>query len=296
MVGLVRDRVPQSLLWSSSGEFAYIAENLNIVHGCLEDFPCLERTINEYECEIVFHLGAQTIVGIANRNPLSTFESNIRGTYNLLEACRKNSPLVKAIITASSDKAYGCQEELPYDESDPLKGTYPYDVSKSCSDLIGQTYAASFGLPISITRCGNFFGPGDLNFNRIIPQTIRHILRNERPIIRSDGKFVRDYLYVKDGALAYKHLAEKMAELSLSGEAFNFSNEAPATVVELVYHLMGLMGREDLEPIVQNKASNEIREQYLSAKKAREILDWTPFFPLEEGLRETIGWYRDFLK
>jgi CDP-glucose 4,6-dehydratase len=194
VVALVRDIVPKSILWSSSGEFEYIKDNLTIINGELEDYLLLERVLSEYEIEVVFHLGAQTIVGIANRNPLSTFESNVRGTYNLLEACRR-SLLIKSVVIASSDKAYGEQEQLPYDETAPLQGTHPYDVSKSCADLIAYTYYNTFKLPVCVTRCGNFYGPGDLNFNRIIPGTIRSLLNNESPIIRSDGKFIRDYLY-----------------------------------------------------------------------------------------------------
>lgn len=295
VVGLVRDRVPKSILWSSSEEFNYINKKLTVVNGCLEDYFILERTINEYEIEVVFHLAAQTIVGIANRNPLSTFESNIRGTYNLLEACRRNEKLIKAIIIASSDKAYGEQKKLPYSEETSLQGTHPYDVSKSCADLIAHAYFVSYQLPVCVTRCGNFYGPGDLNFNRIIPQTIRHVLNNERPIIRSDGKFVRDYFYVKDGAIAYKFLAEKMYELDIKGKAFNFSTEKPLTVVELVNEILGMMGKKDLKPIIQNEAINEIKEQYLSAQKAKNILGWKPEYALEKSLKETIYWYKAFL-
>ena len=290
VVVLVRDIVPKSILWSSSDEFDYIKDSLTIVNGELEDYLLLERALNEYEIEIVFHLGAQTIVGIANRNPLSTFESNVRGTYNLLEACRR-SPLIKAVVIASSDKAYGEQEQLPYDETAPLQGTHPYDVSKSCADLIAYTYYNTFKLPVCVTRCGNFYGPGDLNFNRIIPGTIRSLLDNESPIIRSDGKFIRDYFYVKDGALAYMLLAEKMiADTSTYGEAYNFSNETQATVLELVDKIIGLM-EIDVEPTILNQAQHEIRNQYLSAKKAKEQLGWGAKYTLDSSLKETIEWY-----
>lgn len=295
VVGLVRDSVPRSILWSRS-ELDVVREKLSVVRGELEDYQLLERTINEYEIEIVFHLAAQTIVGIANRNPLSTFEANIRGTYNLLEACRRNEKLIKAVVVASSDKAYGDQIKLPYDEKTPMEGTHPYDVSKSCADLIAHTYYVSYGLPVCVTRCGNFYGPGDLNFNRLIPQTIRHISNNERPVIRSDGKFVRDYFFIKDGALAYKLLAEKMYQLDIAGEAFNFSTETPMTVLEVVDKLLQIMGRKDLEPDVQNQASNEIKKQYLSSDKARSILGWKPGYTMEESLCETIKWYQDFWK
>jgi CDP-glucose 4,6-dehydratase len=295
VVVLNRDIVPRSILWSSSEDFAYIKDKLTIVYGCLEDYGLLERILNEYEIEVVFHLGAQTIVGTANRNPLSTFESNIRGTYNLLEACRRNKETVKAVIVASSDKAYGIQEKLPYDENTPLRGTHPYDVSKSCADLLSYTYYHSYGLPVCVTRCGNLFGPGDLNFNRIVPGTIRSVLHGERPIIRSDGSYIRDYFYVKDGALAYKHLAEKIYELDISGESFNFSNEIQLTVLGLVEEILNIMG-SSLEPEILGKASNEIKHQYLSAKKAHEVLKWHLRYKLEESLKETVDWYVNILK
>lgn len=294
VIVLVRDIVPKSILWSSSDEFDYIKDNLTVVYGKLEDYELLGRALNEYEIEVVFHLGAQTIVGIANHNPLSTFESNIRGTYNLLEACRR-SPLIKAIVIASSDKAYGEQEHLPYDESTPLQGTHPYDVSKSCADLIAYTYYNTFKLPVCVTRCGNFYGPGDLNFNRIIPGTIRSLLNGESPIIRSDGTFIRDYFYVKDGALAYMHLAEKMlSDTSIHGEAYNFSTEIQVMVLELVKKIIDMMA-VDIEPTILDQAENEIRNQYLSAKKAKEQLGWSPRYTLDSSLNETIEWYKGII-
>ncbi len=295
VTALVRDAVPRAILWSADPSFSHVCGSINVVHGSLEDQPLLERAINEYESEVVFHLGAQTIVGTANRNPLSTFESNIRGTYNLLEACRRNGKLVRAVVVASSDKAYGDQTVLPYSESVPLQGAHPYDVSKSCADLIARSYFRTFGLPVCVTRCGNFYGPGDLNFNRIIPQTIRHILHGERPIVRSDGTFIRDYFYVRDGAIAYRFLAQKMMERpELAGEAFNFSNEVQVTVLELVEKILVLMGRRDLEPVIQGRTSHEIRHQYLNAEKARRMLGWRASFTLDQGLEETAAWYRDF--
>ena len=293
VVALVRDIVPKSILWSNSTEFNYIKDSLTVVYGKLEDYELLERSLNEHEIEVVFHLGAQTIVGTANRNPLSTFESNIRGTYNLLEACRRSS-LIKAVITASSDKAYGEQKQLPYDETTPLQGTHPYDVSKSCADLIAYTCYNTFRLPVCVTRCGNFYGPGDLNFNRIIPSTIRSLLYGENPIIRSDGKFIRDYFYVKDGAFAYLALAEKMlTDTSIQGEAYNFSNEIQITVIELVEKIADIMG-VGIEPLILNQAHNEIRNQYLSAKKAKEQLDWSAKYTLDSSLAETIEWYKSY--
>lgn len=295
VVALNRDIAPKSILWSSSKDFNHIRDNLTIVSGCLEDYTLLERTLNEYEIDTVFHLGAQTIVGVANRNPLSTFEANIRGTYNILEACRRNDSTVKAVLVASSDKAYGTQETLPYDENAPLRGTHPYDVSKSCADLIAHSYYETYKLPVCTTRCGNLYGPGDLNFNRIIPGTIRSILREERPIIRSDGTYVRDYFYVRDGALALKQLAERIPQPGIKGESFNFSNELRVTVLELVDKIIRLMG-SGLKPEILGNAQNEIKSQYLSAKKARGLLGWQPRYTIEEGLKETIFWYRQFLK
>lgn len=286
---LVRDWVPRSMLLDE-GDLARVT----IVRGDVRDQALLERAIGEYEIDTVIHLAAQTIVGIANRNPVSTLETNVAGTWALLEACRR-SPRVRQIVLASSDKAYGDQPDLPYDESTPLQGRHPYDVSKSCSDLIGQMYATSFGLPVTITRCGNFFGGGDLNWNRLVPGTIRSVLRGERPIIRSDGQYIRDYFYVEDGADAYMTLAEALAgDRSLAGSAFNFSNEAQVSVLELVARILRLMD-STLEPDVRNEATGEIRLQYLSAALARERLGWAPRFTLDEGLTRTIAWYRRLL-
>jgi CDP-glucose 4,6-dehydratase len=289
VVCLVRDWVPQSDLIQNR-----LLERVKIVRGDVRDQVLLERVLGEYEIDTVIHLAAQTIVGIANRNPISTFDSNIVGTWALLEACRR-SPQVKQIVVASSDKAYGDNEHLPYDERTPLQGRHPYDVSKSCSDLIAQSYASTYGLPVVVTRCGNFYGGGDLNWNRIVPGTVRSILRDQRPIIRSDGKYIRDYFYVEDGAAAYVLLAEKLAgDPKLVGQAFNFSNEIQVSVLQIVQQILRLMGSE-LQAEILNQTTNEIRHQYLSAAKARQMLDWSPLFTLEEGLQKTINWYRDFL-
>lgn len=289
VVCLVRDSVPQSELVRAG-----LIDQVKVVHGDLADRDLLERMIGEYEADVVVHLAAQTIVGTANRNPVSTFESNIRGTWNLLEACRR-SPGVRSIVVASSDKAYGDQDELPYSEEAPLQGRHPYDVSKSCADLIAQSYAETYGLPVAITRCGNFYGGGDLNWNRVVPGTIRSVLRGGAPVIRSDGQYVRDYFYVEDGAAAYMLLAEELhSRPELYGQAFNFSNESEYTVLELVNRILLAMNSA-LEPKVLNEASNEIRHQYLSASRARRVLGWSPLFTLDEGLERTISWYRDFL-
>lgn len=288
VVCLVRDWVPQSELVRSGN-----LELVRVVRGDIRDQALIERTLGEYEIDTVFHLAAQTIVGVANRNPVGTFEANIAGTWCVLEAARR-SPKVKQVVIASSDKAYGDQETLPYSEETPLQGQHPYDVSKSCADLIAHTYAKSYGLPVAITRCGNFYGGGDLNWNRIVPGSVRSLLRGERPIIRSDGLFVRDYFYVEDGAAAYMLLAEQLAAYpELAGQAFNFSNEIQVTVMELVQLITEMMG-SSFKPEVRNEACNEIRHQYLSAEKARRALNWSPLYTLEMGLQETINWYRNY--
>jgi CDP-glucose 4,6-dehydratase len=290
VVCLIRDWVPQSELVRTG-----TIEQVKVVRGDVRDRDLLERVLGEYEVEAVIHLAAQTIVGIANRNPISTFETNIQGTWNLLEACRR-SPGVKAIVVASSDKAYGDQEVLPYSESTPLAGQHPYDVSKSCADLIAGAYAKSYDLPVAITRCGNFYGGGDLNWNRIVSGTIRSLYRGQAPVIRSDGLFVRDYFYVEDGAAAYAMLTEKLiCNPELRGHAFNFSNEIQITVLDLVRRISRLM-EKDIEPVVLNQATNEIRHQYLSAEKARSMLGWAPLFTLDEGLKATVQWYERFLR
>jgi len=288
VVCLLRDWVPQSELIRGG-----VLENVKVVRGDVRDQETVERALGEYEIDTVIHLAAQTIVGIANRNPVSTFESNVGGTWTLLEACRR-SPAISSIVVASSDKAYGEHDELPYNEDAPLVGRHPYDVSKSCADLIAQAYAATYDLPVAITRCGNLYGGGDLNWNRIVPGTIRSVLRGQRPVVRSDGQFVRDYFYVEDGAAANMSLAERLAsDPSLKGQAFNFSNETQVTVLELVERILKLMD-SDLEAEVRNEVVNEIRQQYLSAEKARGVLGWKALFTLDEGLRATIAWYRDF--
>jgi CDP-glucose 4,6-dehydratase len=288
VVCLVRDWIPTSEVVRSS-----LIDNVKVVRGDVRDQTLLERVLGEHEIDTVIHLAAQTIVTIANRNPVSTLETNVAGTWCLLEACRR-SPLVKQIVLASSDKAYGDQEILPYTEETPLVGRHPYDVSKSCADLIAQAYAKTYGSPVTITRCGNFYGGGDLNWNRIVPGTIRSILRGQRPVIRSDGTFVRDYFYVEDGAIAYMLLAEKLAaDASLRGRAFNFSNEIQITVRQLVDQILAAM-ESSLAPDVRNEASHEIVHQYLSAATARRDLGWAPTFSLDDGLKKTIAWYREF--
>lgn len=290
VVCLVRDWVPQSEVARAG-----LLDRVRVVRGDILDQPLLERVMGEYEVDTVLHLAAQTIVSIANRNPVSTLAANIQGTWCVLEAARR-SPRVKQIVVASSDKAYGAQPRLPYSEDMPLAGQHPYDVSKSCSDLISQMYATTYRLPVCITRCGNFYGPGDLNWNRIVPGTVRSALLGTNPVIRSDGRFIRDYIYVDDGAAAYLLTAEALAARpELAGEAFNFSNEAPIDVLGLVARILTVAGREDLVPEVRSEANHEIREQFLDAGKARRVLGWSARFPLDEGLRLTLAWYKQFL-
>lgn len=290
VVGLVRDRVPKSKLMQSG-----LIDQITVVSGEVEDYLLLERSLNEYQIQTVFHLAAQTIVGIANQSPLSTFDTNIRGTWQLLEACRRTS-WVESVVVASSDKAYGEHHNLPYTEEAELKGRHPYDLSKSCTDMITQGYSYTYGLPVSIARCGNLFGPGDLNFNRLIPGTIQSVIRGEAPVIRSDGKATRDYVYVEDAAEAYLSLAEAMASKpEIHGNAFNFSYERPMQASEIVESILKTMDRKDLKANILNNATNEIQHQFLASGKAHKMLGWEPRFNFEEGLRRTIPWYENVL-
>ncbi|MGE5056404.1 MAG: NAD-dependent epimerase/dehydratase family protein [Acidobacteriota bacterium] len=289
VVCLVRDGARKSELFQNRR-----IEQVSTVCGDINDRDLLERALGEYEVEVVLHVAAQAIVGTANRDPVSTFSTNIQGTWNLLEACR-HSPNVSSIVVASSDKAYGDQQDLPYTEATPLLGRHPYEVSKACGDMIAQAYAASYNLPVGITRCGNFYGGGDLNWNRVVPGTIRSVIRGERPIIRSDGNFVRDFIYIEDAAAAYMLLAERLArDTALYGQAFNFSYEIQLSVLDMVELILRKMG-SSLRPDVLNQASNEIRHQFLSAERARTVLNWQPRFTLESGLDRTLTWYREFL-
>jgi len=289
LVCLVRERMPHPGVVAPD-----LLRDAKLVQGEIRDQTLLERTLKEDGIDTVFHVAAQAIVGMANRNPVATFETNVQGTWCLLEACRQISG-IRQIIVSSSDKAYGEHPELPYREDMALLGLHPYEVSKACGDRIATSYGKSYGLPVSVTRCGNFFGGRDLNWNRIVPGTIQAICQGKRPVIRSDGKFIRDYLYADDGAAAHMHLARRLADdRSLAGEAFNFSHEVRITVVELVEKIAQLMG-SSLAPEVRNEASQEIRTQFLSAAKARERLGWKPLHSMEEGLRATVQWYRKYL-
>lgn len=290
VVALIRDQVPKSYLHLSG-----CSRKIIIVNGTLSDYDLLLRALNEYEIDTVFHLGAQTIVTIANRSPVGTFEANIRGSWNLLEAARQTCT-VKKVVVASSDKAYGEHAHLPYEENFALKGRHPYDVSKSCVDLLAQSYYHTYHLPVGIARCGNIFGGGDLNFNRIVPGTIRSLYHNQEPIIRSDGSPERDYIYVKDTVAAYLCLARGLDRDDLWGEAFNFSNEHPLTVKEIVDKITSLSGKTHLKPQIlgQGKQVGEIERQFLSSRKARERLGWRAAYSIDDGLRETLQWYGDF--
>jgi CDP-glucose 4,6-dehydratase len=287
---LARDFVPDSLFFNGD-----LHKKVLIAWGDLLDFHLIQRVLNEFNIDTILHLGAQAIVGYANRSPLSTFKSNIEGTWNLLENCRM-SPWVKKIIIASSDKAYGEQNNLPYKENTPLEGRHPYDVSKSCADLIAQSYFHTYQLPVCITRCGNFFGPGDLHFNRIIPGTIKSLINNKSPIIRSDGTFIRDYIYVKDVADAYICLAEQMERKEIIGQCFNFSTDQPYSVIDIVEIIKKLMNKENIKSIIQNQACNEIHKQHLCSQKAKKLLQWNPAYGINQGLIATIAWYKEFLK
>ena len=288
VVCLVRDWVPQSELVQTR-----LVDRVKTVRGDLRDAEAVERALGEYEINTVLHFAAQSIVGTANRNPAATLDTNIRGTWTLLEACRHNTT-VKQVVLASTDKVYGDADQLPYTEEMPFLAKYPHDVSKAAAEMIASCYAATYDLRTGVVRLPNIYGGGDLNWNRIIPGTIRSIIRGEQPVINSDGKFIRDYLYVEDVAAAHLLLAEKLADdAGLRGQAFNISNESRLNVLELVGRILALMG-SDMQPAVLNRAKNEIKNQYLDASKARQMLGWQPLHSMDEGLALTIQWYRDY--
>lgn len=271
-----------------------LRDKVEVVHGDIVDYSCVERIINEKNIDCVFHLAAQAIVGVANKSPLSTFESNIKGSWNVLEACRVNN--VKRAVVASSDKAYGIQKKLPYTEESPLLGAYPYDASKACTDILARCYHASYNLPVAVTRNANTYGGGDLNFSRIVPDAIISLLEGKQLIIRSDGTPERDYMYVKDAADGYLLLAENLDRKEVQGQAFNFGTAKPISVLGLFGKIIKLAGKDDVKPKILGTAKNEIDRQFLAVDKAKDMLGWKPRYSLEEGLKETIEWYKSNLK
>jgi CDP-glucose 4,6-dehydratase len=291
VIALVLDADPQSELLRSG-----TINRVKVANGGLEDYSVVERAITLHDVDTVFHLGAQTIVGTAHRAPVPTLEANVSGTWNVLEASRRHADLVRRVVVASSDKAYGTQEQLPYTEDMPLAGRHPYEVSKSCADLVTQSYAYTYDVPAVIARCGNVYGGGDLNWSRIVPGTIRSLVRGETPIIRSDGTFLRDYLHVDDVVDAYLALGEALDRLEIAGEAFNFSDESPLSVLDLYQAICEAAGAGYVEPRVLNRAIGEIKDQYLDAGKARSVLEWKAQVSLDDGLRRTVAWYTDLLR
>ena len=289
VIGLVRTREPESELVRSG-----LIHRIEQVPGELLDYTLLRRTLVDCRIDTVFHLAGQTIVGVANREPVETFETNIRGTWLLLEAIRQ-APSVRGVVVASSEKAYGEQVHLPYREEYPLQGRHPYEVSKSCADLIAQSFAHTFGLAVAVTRCSNLYGGGDLNWNRLIPGTIRSILNGERPVIRSDGSFRRDYLYVADAVRGYLMLAEKLTEPEVRGQPFNLGSGNPVSALEVVRTIVDISGHPEWEPVILNEVRHEIQDEYLSPEKATRATGWRPQYSLAAGLQEAMAWYRAYL-
>ncbi len=289
VVGLLRDE-PATNTFDLLG----LGRRVSVVRGSVTDQALLERAFAEYEIDSCFHLAAQTIVGRASDAPIATFETNIKGTWALLEACRRQ-PAVSRVVVASTDKAYGTQAELPYREEMPLLAMAPYDASKACADILSRSYHATYGLNVAVTRCANIYGGGDLNYSRLVPGTIRSALAGERPIIRSDGSPVRDYLFVDDAVSAYLVLAEALTSQEVAGRAFNFGSNHPTSVREMTDMVLDAAGRSDLEPDVRGTGvpANEIDRQYLDSTLARDELAWTPEVGIEEGLRRTVGWFRE---
>jgi CDP-glucose 4,6-dehydratase len=290
VVALVRDSDTQSELWRSGA-----IKRINVVNGRLEDYSSVERAVNEHDVDTIMHLGAQTIVGTALRSPMQTMEANIQGTWHVLEAARVHPELVKRVLVASSDKAYGDKDDLPYTEDMSLTGRAPYEVSKSCTDLISTSYALTYGVPAAIARCGNIYGGGDLNWSRIIPGTIRSLVRGEQPILRSDGTFLRDYVYVEDVVDAYLTLGEQMGTKVEPGSAWNFSDQKPMAVMEIYKAICEAYGKPDVAPNILGQAKDEIKHQYLSSEKAKRELGWSVKYGLDQGLRETVKWYQEML-
>jgi len=291
VVALLHDRQPVSSLEALGGERQAVR-----AYGSVTDEALLDRLLNRYEVDTVFHLAAQAIVGAANRSPLPTFEANVRGTWTVLETARRCST-IRRVVVASSDKAYGEHVQLPYTEEFSLLGLNPYDASKACADVIARSYHKAFRLPVVVVRCANIYGGGDLNFSRIVPGTIHSALRGEPPIVRSDGTPVRDYLYVEDAVRGYLAAAERLEDPAVAGCPFNFGTKRPVAVLELVGAILNATGRSDLKPKVlgKGKLSGEIDRQYLSSVRAHEVLGWSARESLESGLMKTTAWYAKFL-
>jgi CDP-glucose 4,6-dehydratase len=289
ITALILDSDPSSQLLRSGD-----IEKVSVVNGNLNVYQDVMRAIFTNECSTVIHLGAQTIVGTALLDPLSTFESNIKGSWNLLEAVRQSKGLVKSVVVASSDKAYGESENLPYTEEQPLHGDGPYDVSKSCTDLLAQSYGNTYGLPITIARCGNIYGGGDLNWSRIVPGTIRDLFADRQPVLRSDGTFVRDYVHVDDVISGYLRLAEVSQNENINGEAYNFSRDEPLNVMDLYEQICEATLGKFVEPKVLSAAKSEIKDQHLNSAKAKKHLGWSSQVSLESGLARTVDWYKTY--
>ena len=297
VIGIDREYKPDAMIHELNGD-------AELIEGTIEDLDLMMDIVRSRKVEFIYHLAAQSLVGIASKDPIDTFKSNIEGTWNVLETARQLEQTsdvadrhLRGIILASSDKAYGDQKVLPYVEDAPMQGRFPYDVSKSCADLIARSYFASYKVPVCITRCGNLFGAGDLNLSRIVPDTLTHVLKGEPVTIRSNGKPVRDYLYIKDAVNAYLMLSERMwNDSSIHGEAFNISNQKPMSVLECVDKILDATGRQDLKPVIQNTATREIEEQFLDATKIKEVLGWKPLYEFEDALKESISWYKDLVE
>ncbi len=286
VVVLQRDRAPRSALLLDG-----VHDALDVVHGDLNEAGLVARALGEYEVDTVFHLAAQTIVGTANRSPLATFESNVRGTWTLLEACRLHG--AERVVVAASDKAYGASATLPYREDMPLDPRFPYDVSKAATDMIARSYWHTFGLPVAVTRFANLYGGGDLNRSRLIPEAVGAALAGRAPVIRSDGSPERDFLYVEDAVEAYLRLADALDGAGAGGEAFNAGGGEPHAVRDVVARICALAGT-DVAPDVRGSGTpdGEIDRQYVDAAKLRALTGWGPRVDLDEGLRRTIEWYR----
>ena len=289
VLGLIHSDPSHSLL-----AYMGVLPQVTTVPGDIRDFATLSQILADNPVDIIFHLAAQTQVGIANSDPMTTFDTNIKGTWTLLEAARCQ-PQPPGLIIASSDKAYGEQTQLPYDENTPLLGQHPYDVSKACADLIAHTYAHTYNLPVAIARCANLYGGGDLNWRRIVPGTTRSVLQGERPIVRSDGTAKRNYIYVQDAVRGILSLGQNLPRPDVRGQAFNFGAASATTALDMIQTIITLSPHPHLQPTILNEAENEIQEQHLNSCKAKKLLDWQPRYSLADGLRQTLSWYERYL-